>query len=35
VTGAIMGKNEWPVSKPEIIAVATIIDRARELNFRE
>jgi len=35
VAGAIMGKNEWPVSKPEIIAVATIIDRARELNFRE
>lgn len=35
VAGAIAGKNEWPVSKAEIIAVATIIDRARELNFRE
>jgi hypothetical protein len=35
VSGAIAGKNEWPVSKAEIIAVATIIDRARELNFRE
>ena len=35
VAGAIAGKNEWPVSKSEIIAVATIIDRARELNFRE
>jgi predicted dehydrogenase len=35
VAGAIAGKNEWPVSKAEIIAVATIIDKARELNFRE
>jgi predicted dehydrogenase len=35
VAGAIAGKNEWPVSKAEISAVATIIDRARELNFRE
>jgi predicted dehydrogenase len=35
VAGAIAGKNEWPVSKAEIIAVASIIDRARELNFRE
>ena len=35
VAGAIAGTNEWPVSKSEIIAVATIIDRARELNFRE
>ena len=35
VAGAIAGTNEWPVSKTEIIAVATIIDRARELNFRE
>ncbi|CAN2201451.1 MviM Predicted dehydrogenases and related proteins [Candidatus Nanopelagicaceae bacterium] len=35
VTGAIAGKNAWPVSKAEIIAVATIIDKARELNFRE
>jgi hypothetical protein len=35
VAGAIAGTNEWPVSKAEIIAVATIIDRARELNFRE
>jgi len=35
VAGAISGENEWPVSKTEIIAVATIIDRARELNFRE
>jgi predicted dehydrogenase len=35
VAGAIASKNEWPVSKAEIIAVATIIDRARELNFRE
>lgn len=34
VVGAIAGKNEWPVSKSEIIAVATIIDKARELNFR-
>lgn len=34
VVGAIAGKNEWPVSKAEIIAVATIIDKARELNFR-
>jgi hypothetical protein len=35
VAGAIAGANEWPVSKAEIMAVATIIDRARELNFRE
>jgi hypothetical protein len=35
VAGAIAGANEWPVSKQEIIAVATIIDRARELNYRE
>jgi predicted dehydrogenase len=35
VAGAIAGKNEWPVSKAEIIAVATMIDKARELNFRE
>jgi len=35
VAGAIAGRNEWPVSKAEIIAVATIIDKARELNFRE
>jgi predicted dehydrogenase len=35
VAGAIAGANQWPVSKSEIIAVATIIDRARELNFRE
>lgn len=35
VAGAIAGKNSWPVSKEEIIAVATIIDRARELNFRD
>jgi hypothetical protein len=35
VAGAIAGNNEWPVSKAEIIAVATIIDKARELNFRE
>lgn len=35
VAGAIAGKNEWPVSKDEIVAVATLIDRARELNFRE
>jgi len=35
VAGAIAGSNDWPVSKAEIIAVATIIDKARELNFRE
>ena len=35
VAGAVAGKNAWPVSKAEIIAVATIIDKARELNFRE
>lgn len=35
VAGAIAGKNQWPVSKAEILAVATIIDKARELNFRE
>ena len=35
VAGAIAGENAWPVSKAEIIAVATIIDKARELNFRE
>ena len=35
VAGALTGKNQWPVSKAEIIAVATIIDKARELNFRE
>ena len=35
VAGAIAGANEWPVSRDEIIAVATIIDQARELNFRE
>lgn len=34
VAGALTGTNEWPVSKAEIIAVATIIDRARELSFR-
>lgn len=35
VVGALAGTNQWPVSKAEIIAVATIIDRAREMNFRE
>jgi predicted dehydrogenase len=35
VAGALAGTNEWPVSKAEILAVAKIIDRARELNFRE
>ena len=35
VAGAVAGKNAWPVSKAEILAVATIIDKARELNFRE
>lgn len=35
VVGALNGINEWPVTKAEIIAVAEIIDRARELNFRE
>lgn len=35
VAGAIAGKNGWPVSKDEIIAVATILDLAREKNFRE
>lgn len=35
VAGAIAGKNEWPVSPAQIIAVATIIDRAREISFRE
>lgn len=35
VAGAIAGKNQWPVSKDEIVAVAALIDRARELNFRE
>ncbi len=35
VAGAVAGKNEWPVSKAEIVSVATIIDQARELNFRE
>jgi hypothetical protein len=35
VAGAIAGKNEWPVSKAEIIAVAKIIDEAREISFRE
>ena len=35
VSGAIAGRNEWPVSKAEIIEVAKIIDRARDFNFRE
>lgn len=35
VAGAIAGTNEWPVSKSEIIAVATIIDKARKMNFHE
>ena len=35
VAGAIAGTNDWPVSNEEIIAVATIIDQAREINFRE
>jgi scyllo-inositol 2-dehydrogenase (NADP+) len=35
VAGALAGKNNWPVSRSEILAVAKIIDQARELNFRE
>jgi hypothetical protein len=34
VKGALAGENEWPVSHGEIIAVAQMIDKAREINVR-
>ena len=34
VKGALAGENEWPVSHQEIIAVAQMIDKAREINVR-
>lgn len=34
VKGALAGENAWPVSHDEIIAVAQIIDKAREINVR-
>jgi predicted dehydrogenase len=34
VKGALTGENEWPVSHGEIMAVAQIIDEAREINVR-
>lgn len=34
VKGALAGENAWPISHDEIIAVAKIIDNAREINVR-
>jgi predicted dehydrogenase len=34
VKGALAGENEWPISHDEIVAVAQIIDKAREINVR-
>ncbi|MEN9687916.1 MAG: hypothetical protein RL381_928 [Actinomycetota bacterium] len=34
VKGALQGENEWPISGEQIRAVASIIDKARELNVR-
>lgn len=34
VSGALEGKNEMPISHDEIMAVATIIDKAREISVR-
>ncbi len=34
VKGALAGENEWPVSHGEIIGVAQMIDKAREINVR-
>ncbi len=34
IKGALSGKNDWPVSHEEILAVARIIDKAREINVR-
>jgi predicted dehydrogenase len=34
VKGALVGENEWPVSHGEIIGVAQMIDKAREINVR-
>ena len=34
VKGALAGENDWPVSHQEMIAVAQIIDKAREINVR-
>lgn len=34
IKGALSGENDWPVSHEEILAVARIIDKAREINVR-
>jgi predicted dehydrogenase len=34
VRGALQGENEWPITSEQMRAVASIIDRARELNVR-
>jgi len=34
VAGALEGKNDWPISPDQIRAVATIIDKAREISVR-
>ena len=34
VAGALEGKNEWPITPAQIRAVATIIDKAREISVR-
>jgi hypothetical protein len=34
VKSALAGENDWPVSHQEIVAVAQIIDKAREINVR-
>jgi predicted dehydrogenase len=34
VKGALSGENEWPVSHQDILAVAQIVDKAREINVR-
>jgi len=34
VVGALEGKNEWPITPSQIRAVATIIDKAREISVR-
>mgnify|MGYP000302321065 FL=1 len=34
VKGALAGENQWPISHEEILAVAQIIEKAREINVR-
>jgi predicted dehydrogenase len=34
VAGALEGKNEWPITPAQIRAVATMIDKAREISVR-